>query len=121
LTQGDIIGSVYENSLFNEHNILVPPKCKGRVTFLAEPGEYNIKHEILKLELDGKEESYSMSHYWPVRQPRPIHEKLGGDVPLLTGCRVLDAMFPCVLGGTCAIPGYGKSCISQGIAKYSNS
>jgi V-type H+-transporting ATPase subunit A len=124
LSQGDIFGTVYENSLFSEHSILLPPKCKGRVTFLAEPGDYNIKHEILRLELDGKEESYCMSHYWPVRQPRPINEKLAGDVPLITGQRVLDAMFPSVLGGTCAIPGAfgcGKTCISQALSKHSNS
>jgi V-type H+-transporting ATPase subunit A len=124
LSQGDIIGTVEENSLFSEHSILVPPKCKGRITYLADAGDYNIKHEILRLELDGKEESYSMSHYWPVRQPRPISEKLAGDVPLITGQRVLDAMFPSVLGGTCAIPGAfgcGKTCISQALSKHSNS
>ncbi len=103
---------------------MVPPKCAGRVTFLADAGDYNIKHEILRLELEGKEESYSMSHYWPVRQPRPIVEKLAGDTPLITGQRVLDAMFPSVLGGTCAIPGAfgcGKTCISQALSKHSNS
>ncbi len=64
-----------------------------------------------------------MSHFWPVRDPRPFAQKLVGDVPLLTGQRVLDALFPSVLGGTCAIPGAfgcGKTCISQAIAKYSN-
>jgi V-type H+-transporting ATPase subunit A len=45
-------------------------------------------------------------------------------VPLLTGQRVLDALFPSVLGGTCSIPGAfgcGKTCISQALSKYSNS
>jgi V-type H+-transporting ATPase subunit A len=65
-----------------------------------------------------------MSHYWPVRQPRPVAEKHPGSEPLLTGQRVLDALFPSVLGGTCAIPGAfgcGKTCISQALSKYSNS
>lgn len=65
-----------------------------------------------------------MSHFWPVRTPRPIREKLAGDIPLITGQRVLDAMFPSVLGGTCAIPGAfgcGKTCISQALSKHSNS
>ncbi len=56
-----------------------------------------------------------MSHFWPVRDPRPFVEKLVGDTPLLTGQRVLDALFPSVLGGTCSIPGAfgcGKTCIS---------
>lgn len=46
-----------------------------------------------------------MSHSWPVRQTRPAAEKLAGNTPLLTGQRVLDALFPSVLGGTCSIPG----------------
>lgn len=64
-----------------------------------------------------------MSHFWPVRDPRPFAQKLVGEVPLLTGQRVLDSLFPSVLGGTCAIPGAfgcGKTCISQAIAKFSN-
>lgn len=76
------------------------------------------------MELDGVRTEYSMSHKWPVRQPRPIIEKLAGDTPLITGQRVLDAMFPSILGGTCAIPGAfgcGKTCISQALSKHSNS
>lgn len=124
LSQGDIFGSVYENSLFSSHKIMLPPKAKGRVTFLAPAGDYNIHEKVLELELDGVKTEFSMSHKWPVRQPRPIIEKLAGDVPLITGQRVLDSMFPSILGGTCAIPGAfgcGKTCISQALSKHSNS
>merc|ERR1719261_2078452 len=65
-----------------------------------------------------------MQHFWPVRSPRPTSEKLAGDMPLLTGQRVVDAMFPSVLGGTCAVPGAfgcGKTVISQSLSKFSNS
>ena len=65
-----------------------------------------------------------MQHFWPVRSPRPVTEKLAGDMPLLTGQRVIDALFPSVLGGTCAVPGAfgcGKTVISQALSKYSNS
>merc|ERR1719504_48306 len=65
-----------------------------------------------------------MQHFWPVRTPRPVSEKLAGDEPLLTGQRVIDALFPSVLGGTCAVPGAfgcGKTVISQALSKYSNS
>ncbi|KAL6972562.1 hypothetical protein U1Q18_026735 [Sarracenia purpurea var. burkii] len=61
---------------------------------------------------------------WPVRTPRPVTTKLAADTRLLTGQRVLDALFPSVLGGTCAIPGaFGcrKTVISQALSKYSNS
>ncbi|RRT41404.1 hypothetical protein B296_00057864 [Ensete ventricosum] len=57
---------------------------------------------------------------WPVRTPRPVAAKLAADTPLLTGQRVLDALFPSVLGGTCAIPGAfgcGKTVISQALSK----
>lgn len=120
---GDIIGSCFENNLFDEHRILVPPKAKGRVTYIAPPGQYTVREKILELEFNGKKYEYSMSHYWPVREPRPFAEKLVGEIPLLTGQRVLDALYPSVLGGTCAIPGAfgcGKTCISQAISKYSN-
>jgi len=121
---GDIFGTAYENNLFDEHRILLPPKAKGRITFLAPEGNYGIKEKLIELEFDGKKTEYSMVHKWPVRHPRPFAEKLSGDVPLLTGQRVLDALFPSILGGTCAIPGAfgcGKTCISQALSKYSNS
>jgi V-type H+-transporting ATPase subunit A len=65
-----------------------------------------------------------MLQIWPVRQARPTAEKLRADHPLFTGQRVLDALFPVVLGGTTAIPGAfgcGKTVISQALSKYSNS
>ncbi len=61
-------------------------------------------------------QKYCMKQLWPVRSPRPVAQKLIADTPLLTGQRVLDALFPSVLGGTCAIPGAfgcGKTVISQ--------
>ncbi len=65
-----------------------------------------------------------MSHFWPVRKARPVQVKMPGTEPLLTGQRVLDALFSSVLGGTYALPGAfccGKTCISQALSKYSNS
>jgi len=70
------------------------------------------------------QKQFTMLQTWPVRSPRPIASKLAADTPLLTGQRVLDALFPSVLGGTCAIPGAfgcGKTVISQALSKYSNS
>jgi V-type H+-transporting ATPase subunit A len=66
----------------------------------------------------------SLSHMWPVRRPRPVAEKLPANAALTTGLRVIDAIFPSVLGGTCAVPGAfgcGKTVISQSLSKYSNS
>jgi len=121
LSGGDVIGYVREIDLFYEHKILLPPKAKGRVSEQQPEGNYNVNQPIIELDGDKK---YSMSHFWPVRQPRPVAQKFPGSEPLLTGQRVLDALFPSVLGGTCAIPGAfgcGKTCISQALSKYSNS
>jgi len=124
VTGGDIIGFVYENDLFNEHKIMLPPKARGKIVQLHDEGDYSIHDKIIDVEFDGKTHGYGMAHFWPVRQARPVAEKLAGNTPLLTGQRVLDALFPSVLGGTCAIPGAfgcGKTCISQALSKYSNS
>lgn len=127
VTGGDIYGSVRENDLIN-HKIMLPPRDMGEVTYIAPEGEYDLNDVVLEIEGIGmqsnRKKKFTMMHLWPVRQPRPVVEKLSADYPLLTGQRVLDAMYPAVLGGTCAIPGAfgcGKTVISQSISKYSNS
>lgn len=102
----------------------MPPRIKGKLTHLAIEGNYTIGETVAEIEYEGKTHKVAMSHWWPVRQTRPCAEKLAGNIPLLTGQRVLDSLFPSVLGGTCAIPGAfgcGKTCISQALSKYSNS
>lgn len=124
ITGGDIYGNVFENSLLNEHSILLPPRARGTITSIAEAGSYGVADPILELEFDGKKHSYSMMHTWPVRVPRPVAEKSSAASPLLTGQRVLDSLFPCVQGGTTCIPGAfgcGKTVISQSLSKFSNS
>lgn len=124
VTGGDIFGYVDENKLFKEHKIMAPPNAKGRVTYIAPEGTYTLDDKVFELEYQGKKYNYGLSHLWPVRNPRPILEKLTGDTLLLTGQRVLDSLFPTVQGGTCAIPGAfgcGKTCVSQALSKYSNS
>nr|XP_041577038.1 V-type proton ATPase catalytic subunit A [Taeniopygia guttata] len=123
VTGGDIYGSVAENSLLR-HRLMVPPRSRGTVTYIAPPGHYGVADVVLELEFQGVREPLSMIQVWPVRQVRPVAEKLPGNHPLLTGQRVLDALFPCVQGGTTAIPGAfgcGKTVISQALSKFSNS
>ena len=121
---GDTLGTVPENSLMPEHHVMLPPLLHGRVAHIASQGMYNISDEILEIEIDGQRKQISMMQQWPVRTPRPIAEKLSGENLLLTGQRALDALFPTVQGGTCAIPGAfgcGKTVISQALSKFSNS
>jgi len=131
VTGGDVIGVVYENEIIDSHKILVPPNVYGVVkkiyttgtdgneTFLVDDVVMDVFNEA-----QGRTHSLTLSHFWPVRRPRPITEKLPGAVALTTGLRVIDGMFPSVLGGTCAVPGAfgcGKTVISQSLSKFSNS
>ncbi|CCF56411.1 hypothetical protein KAFR_0B01130 [Kazachstania africana CBS 2517] len=124
ISGGDIFGSIFENSLLENHSILLPPRARGTVTWIASEGEYTVDEKVLEVEFNDETYEYTMYHTWPVRVPRPVAEKLSADHPLLTGQRVLDALFPCVQGGTTCIPGAfgcGKTVISQSLSKYSNS
>lgn len=120
---GDIVGTVRENDLVT-HRIMLPPKAMGVLRWVAPAGKYTVKDTVAKVEFNGNTVDYPMMQVWPVRSPRPVIEKLAADYPLLTGQRVLDALFPMIQGGTCAIPGAfgcGKTVISQSLSKYSNS
>ncbi|CAG8719324.1 20384_t:CDS:10, partial [Cetraspora pellucida] len=124
ITGGDIYGKVFENSLVNDHYIMLPPKALGTITYIAEKGSYSLEDTVLEIEFEGQKSKHSMLQLWPVRSPRPVTEKLIANSPLFTGQRVLDSLFPCVQGGTTAIPGAfgcGKTVISQSLSKYSNS
>ncbi len=123
VTGGDVYGVVQENTLI-KHKIMLPPKSRGTVSYVAPPGHYTIKDKILETEFDGEKTEYTLMQVWPVRQPRPVTEKQPANHPLLTGQRILDGLFPAVQGGTTAIPGAfgcGKTVISQSLSKYSNS
>merc|ERR1719175_469748 len=114
---------IQENNLI-KHHMMLPPNARGTVTYIAPPGNYSVNDTVLEGEFEGVKSKHSMLQIWPVRQPRPCSEKLPANHPLLTGQRVLDALFPCVQGGTTAIPGAfgcGKTVISQSLSKFSNS
>jgi V-type H+-transporting ATPase subunit A len=124
ISGGDIFGSVYENSLVDKHKIMLNPRARGTITSIAEKGSYHVDDVVLEVEFDGQTTKHTLMQTWPVRAPRPVAQKLTADFPLLTGQRILDALFPCVQGGTTAIPGAfgcGKTVISQALSKFSNS
>merc|ERR1719223_1143368 len=131
ISGGDVIGVVFENEIIDQHKILCPPNVYGTITKINTTGTdgsetFLVDDIVMEVhnEAQDKTKDLFLSHKWPVRRPRPYKEKLRATEPLLTGQRVLDAMFPSVLGGTCAIPGAfgcGKTVISQSLSKYSNS
>ncbi|XP_066369133.1 V-type proton ATPase catalytic subunit A-like [Miscanthus floridulus] len=123
ITGGDLYATVFENTLM-QHHVALPPGSMGKISYIAPAGQYSLQDTVLELEFQGIKKQFTMLQTWPVRSPRPVSSKLAADTPLLTGQRVLDALFPSVLGGTCAIPGAfgcGKTVISQALSKYSNS
>ena len=103
---------------------MLGPRALGTITHIAEKGSYTVEDPVLETEFEGKKTKHTLMQIWPVRAPRPVADKLTADHPLLTGQRVLDSLFPCVQGGTTAIPGAfgaGKTVISQALSKFSNS
>jgi V/A-type H+-transporting ATPase subunit A len=116
---GDILGTVQETNIV--HKIMVPPDSKGGKIKKISGGSFTVDDTICVLE-DGTE--ITMLQRWPVRVPRPVKEKLNPDVPLITGQRILDGLFPIAKGGTAAIPGpfgSGKTVTQQQLAKWSDS
>merc|ERR1719386_99892 len=103
---------------------MVPPGVQGTVKSMKGAGSYKVGETVLEVEDGGKTRACQLFHTWPVRQGRPVVEKLPGQEALLTCERVIDALFPVTLGGTAAVPGAfgcGKTVISQALSKYSNS
>lgn len=123
LEAGDIFGTVMENTLVTIR-LLITPGHAGTVQEIRPEGDYTIEETVLVLQERKGVWKEKMYHVWPVRTPRPIKKKIESRSPLFTGQRMLDAMFPCVQGGTTAVPGAfgcGKTVISQSLSKYSNS
>ena len=115
---GAIIGEVQETNIV--HKVMIPPKAKPGVVKVIKSGDFTIDEIVCTLE-DGRE--YPMIQHWPVRVPRPVKEKMNPTIPLITGQRILDGLFPIAKGGTAAIPGpfgSGKTVTQQQLAKWSD-
>ena len=118
IAPGTVLGYVQETASIR-HAIMVPPTVRGRVLKTWKgAGTYTIDDVIGTTELD---EEIKLSHYWPLRRPRPFQQKLTVSEPLITGQRVIDVFFPLSKGGTAAIPGgfgTGKTMTQHAIAKW---
>lgn len=116
---GQIIGTVQETK-FIEHRILVPPNVSGTLTSISA-GRYTVEDVIATLS-DGT--PLRLMQRWPVRLGRPFKKRRMPDVPLITGQRILDTLFPVAKGGTAAIPGpfgSGKTVTQHQLSKWSDS
>ncbi len=117
ISGGDVIGTVPEFHI--EHRILAPPGVSGVIAEIRE-GELSVEDAACTLE-DGRD--IRLMHEWPVRKGRPYKKKLETSLPLITGQRVFDLIFPVTKGGTAMIPGgfgTGKTVSEQTLAKWSD-
>jgi V/A-type H+-transporting ATPase subunit A len=117
LEPGDVVGTVQEYHI--EHKIMVPPTISGTVTEIAS-GEFTVEETICVLD---DETNITMMQKWPVRIGRPYAKKLDATMPLITGQRIFDSMFPVTKGGTAMIPGgfgTGKTVSEQTLAKWAD-
>ena len=123
LHAGDIIAEVPETHAIT-HKCMVPPEVEGTVLVTVADGEYTIDEPLVRLELpNGEEKELTMTQHWPIRTPRPTHHRFPASVPLVTGQRIIDTMFPIAKGGTAAIPGgfgTGKTMTQHQIAKWAD-
>jgi len=118
VTAGQVIGEVQETTS-TIHKIMVPPDAEGTIKEINS-GSFTVNDVIGKLDNDFE---LKLKQEWPVRVPRPQKKKLAPEVPLLTGQRICDALFPLAKGGVAAIPGgfgTGKTVAQQTLAKWAD-
>ena len=119
---GDVLGVVDETPIV-KHKILVPYGVKGKLTAVNE-GEFNITQTVAEVKTEsGEVKSLCMLTRWPVRKARPYKEKQTPDMPMVTGQRVIDTLFPIAKGGVAAVPGpfgSGKTVVQHQLAKWAD-
>lgn len=120
VTHGDIIGTVQETQVVS-HKILVPQGIEGEITEINE-GDYKITDMVAKVKTaNGETKEVGLMQKWPVRKERPYKQKLSPDMPLITGQRIVDTLFPIAKGGVAAVPGpfgSGKTVVQHQLAKW---
>nr|WP_296169553.1 V-type ATP synthase subunit A [uncultured Ruminococcus sp.] len=121
LEGGQIYATLPETPII-EHRLMVPPELSGEVVKVNPDGEYKLFDTVVVIKDDeGVEHNLSLCQQWPIRTSRPVKERLTSSVPLITGQRVIDTLFPIAKGGTAAIPGgfgTGKTMTQHQLAKW---
>ncbi len=121
LSPGQVYAQCNETSIIR-HKCMVPPDISGEVISVAKNGKYSVTDTVVTLRSeDGTEWPLSLCQKWPIRAPRPISKRLPTNVPLITGQRVIDTLFPIAKGGAAAVPGgfgTGKTMTQHQLAKW---
>ena len=119
VTGGDIIGSVQETVVVS-HKIMIPPGISGKIKEI-KAGKFKVTDTVATVETKDGVKNIGLMQTWPVRMGRPYKEKMSPDMPLITGQRVVDCMFPIAKGGVAAVPGpfgSGKTVVQHQLAKW---
>ena len=118
---GDIYATIPETDLI-EHRLMVPPYVKGTIKDVKADGQYKLEDTIVILTQDnGVDLELKLYQKWPIKKARPVNKRLPISMPLVTGQRVIDTLFPIAKGGTAAIPGgfgTGKTMTQHQLAKW---
>lgn len=121
LKGGQIYATLPETPII-EHRLMVPPELSGEVVKVNPNGDYKLFDTVVVIKDDeGVEHNLTLCQQWPIRTSRPVKERLTSSVPLITGQRVIDTLFPIAKGGTAAIPGgfgTGKTMTQHQLAKW---
>lgn len=121
---GTIIAETQETASILHKSMVPPSITEGTVIKAAPDGDYTILEPIVTIQLnDGTTRKLALAQKWPIRIPRPTHLRYPASVPLVTGQRILDTLFPIAKGGTAAVPGgfgTGKTMTQHQIAKWSD-
>lgn len=121
ITGGTIIAEVPESNSIT-HKSMVPPNIEGKVLEVCDDGLYTINDTIVKIQdKDGNIIALSLAQKWPIRVPRPTNTRCAANIPLITGQRIIDTLFPIAKGGTAAVPGgfgTGKTMTQHQLAKW---
>lgn len=121
VTSGDIVGEVEETSIIT-HKIMVPFGVSGTIEQINS-GEFNITETVAVVKTKDGNVNVSMLQKWPVRKGRPYREKMTPSMPMVTGQRVIDTLFPIAKGGVAAVPGpfgSGKTVVQHQLAKWAD-
>ena len=121
---GTVIAETQETSSILHKSMVPPTITHGTVIHAVPDGAYTVLEPIVTIRLDdGTEKELALAQKWPIRVPRPTYKRFPASVPLLTGQRILDTLFPIAKGGTAAVPGgfgTGKTMTQHQIAKWSD-
>ena len=119
---GDVLGTVQETSVVL-HKIMVPFGIEGEIKSIVEQGLFTVEQAVAVVATKDGDKNVTLMQKWPVRRGRPYKEKLPPVIPMITGQRVIDTLFPIAKGGVAAVPGpfgSGKTVVQHQLAKWAD-